>query len=330
LPNVISCSYDLPEIDQSVTDLIDEYVSLETLQTQGQSVFVASGDQAAWADQSVAESDPNVQDPEVQPLVTSVGGTTLTDSSTETYVSETSWFTPSDKREGQYGAGGGGGISQVWDLPSYQSGAFSTTTNPQGSTSARNTPDVSLFGNFDSGEYDIYITTGLGPNGVPGWNGFNGTSASSPLWAGFTAVVNQERSANGQPYIGQGNPAFYAAAESSFYGSAFHDINDDSNNGFYNAVNRYDNSTGWGSLIGANLLLPLAGIFVNSNASGTELGTQLLPFPTVADGVSAAGVTPTAEIFITPGSYPEDITISKAVTLNDYGSGTVTIGETAD
>jgi subtilase family serine protease len=328
LPDVISDSYGFSELDESTDDLLAEYDALANLELQGQSVFCLTQDQAAWTDESFGASDPNVCDPGSQVYVVAVGGTNLTDNSSEQYVSESSWYDPSDTQRGPLGTGGGGGVSQVWAIQSWQAGSFSTKTNPQGSTVARNVPDVSLYGDFDTGGYDIYITTGLGPNGVPGWNGFNGTSASTPLWAGFTAVVNQERLANDQPLIGFADPAIYAAAESSFYSSAFHDVNDGSNNGVYNAVDRYDNSTGWGSLNGANMLLPLAGIFVNSGAGGAEYGTQLLPFATVGQAADAAGVSPTTQVFITPGSYPEDITISAPVTLNDYGSGTVTIGTT--
>ncbi len=322
LADVISISYGTSELDQSASDLDNEYDDLATLDIQGQSVFCASGDSGAWTDQGYPKTDPNVSDPGGEPLLVSVGGTNLTDSSTYGYVSETSWFDPNDTGRGPYGTGGGGGVSQFWGLPFYQSGAFNTSVNPQGSTTNRNDPDVSFCGDYDTEGFDIYITTG----GGGGWGGYNGTSAASPLWAGFMAVANQEREANGQPLIGFADPAIYAAAEGPLYGSAFHDINDGSTNGVYKTVPAYDNSTGWGSFNGANILVLLAGVFVNSGASGTENGTILNPWPTVEDGVSSAGLSPTTPIEITAGSYGENITISNPVTLSVYGSGTVTIG----
>jgi subtilase family serine protease len=317
LPNVISVSYGISELDVSTDDLIAEWIALLQLDTQGQSVFCAAGDAGAWADQSYPMSDPNLADPGSEPLLVSVGGTFLTDNSSLQYVSESSWFDSNDTGRGQYGTGGGGGVSQVWSIPDFQVGSFSTSVNPQGSTSMRNGPDVSLFGDYDEGGYDTYFG---------GWGSTNGTSASSPLWAGYAAVVNQERELNGQPDLGFADPAFYAAAESRFYPTAFHDIADDSTNGYYAAVPGYDNTTGWGSFDAANLLLPLASIFVSTAAGDTQFGTQLNPFGSVAQAADAAGMSPTTQVFISPGSYSEDITISKAVTLNAYGNGTVTIG----
>jgi subtilase family serine protease len=54
--------------------------------------------------------------------------------------------------------------------------------------------------------------------------GWSGTSFAAPLWAGFTALVNQEAAANGQPAVGFLNPALYALGQSADYTNNFHDI----------------------------------------------------------------------------------------------------------
>ena len=51
-----------------------------------------------------------------------------------------------------------------------------------------------------------------------------GTSAAAPLWAGFTALANQQLSANGGEYVGFINPAIYQIGESSQYANCFHDV----------------------------------------------------------------------------------------------------------
>ena len=75
------------------------------------------------------------------------GGTRLTIDSTGNYVSETTW------RSWLEGStlflGGGGGISKIWKLPSYQNGSLGKGS--LGSTTFRNVPDVSLNADPDNG-----------------------------------------------------------------------------------------------------------------------------------------------------------------------------------
>ena len=52
-----------------------------------------------------------------------------------------------------------------------------------------------------------------------------GTSAAAPLWAGFTALANQQAAANGEPTVGFINPAIYAIGrQAAAMRLAFHDI----------------------------------------------------------------------------------------------------------
>ena len=112
----------------------------------------------------------------------------------------------------------------------------------------RNVPDVSLDADPYTG-YAIYF------NGA--WTIYGGTSCAAPVWAGFTALVNQQRHVANQAPLGQANPAIYSIAKSSAYAADFYDIADGSTNLFYPAVKGYDDATGWGSFNGANLLTSL-------------------------------------------------------------------------
>src|SRR5262249_12674497 len=134
------------------------------------------------------------------PNVTGVGGTTLNSGTAGAYVSETTWNDASSRQ------GGGGGISSVWAIPSYQVG-FGTTTN-KGSTAKRMVPDVSLDSDGNTGYSILYRGQ---------WYLAAGTSAAAPLWSAFAALVNQGRAAIGKGTIGQMNATLYAIAKGTRY-----------------------------------------------------------------------------------------------------------------
>ena len=68
----------------------------------------------------------------------------------------------------------------------------------QGSTTMRNVPDVALTAD------DVYVIYGNGQTTIAG-----GTSCAAPLWAGLTALINQQAAATGQAPVGFLNPALY-------------------------------------------------------------------------------------------------------------------------
>ena len=80
----------------------------------------------------------------------------------------------------------------------------------------RNVPDVAMMA--DTVLFFVF------KNGTTGTVG--GTSAAAPLWAGFTALVNQQAAAQGKPATGFINPAVYALGKGPYstYTTCFHDI----------------------------------------------------------------------------------------------------------
>lgn len=206
---------------------------------QGQPLYAAAGDAGAYDnDQSLS-----VDDPSSQPYVVAVGGTTLMVNSDGSYKSETTWSSGSAPD----GEGGGGGISSIWGIPSWQQGVIAADT--KGSTTMRNTPDVSLNANPNTGYAILYRGE---------WTVFGGTSCAAPLWAAFTALVNQARSDNGLGVLGFPNPTIYALGQSANYASTFHDIVVGTNL-YYPAESDFDDATGWGSFIIDSLADYLAG-----------------------------------------------------------------------
>jgi subtilase family serine protease len=202
---------------------------------QGQSFFNSSGDGGTWAGGSM----PSPLD---DPYITIVGGTVLTTSGPGgTWAGETTW------------TGSGGGISTNYTIPTWQQGINNMLVNG-GSTTNRNTPDVALTAD------NIYV---VAVNGATGTGG--GTSASTPLWAGYTALINQLAVEGGQQTVGFLNPAIYSLGKGSIdsYQSKFHDIttgnntNSTSPNAFF-AVPGYDLCTGWGTPRSYSLINSLA------------------------------------------------------------------------
>jgi len=221
----------------------DQY--FQKFAAQGQSYFQASGDSDAYSGSTSSDY------PSDDPYVTSVGGTTLTNSGPGgSYVSETVWNWGNIPRQGDIGSSGG--ISTSYSIPYWQTN-INMTAN-QGSTTMRNVPDVALTAN------NVWITYG---NGLSATN-YGGTSFAAPLWAGFTALVNQQAAALGSPPVGFLNPAIYAIANGPNYASDFHDTTTGNNTRsgsttkFY-ATTGYDLCTGLGTPNGTNLINALAG-----------------------------------------------------------------------
>lgn len=237
----ISSSWGVPEAAVAASTLRSENAIFMQMASQGQTLYAASGDSGAYDNGSTL----GVDDPASQPYVTGVGGTTLSISSNGAYSGESSWGSPANGRNPA--SGGGGGISAVWTIPNWQAG-FGNSSN-RGSSTMRMVPDVSLDANPQTG----YVINFNGKWGVVG-----GTSCAAPIWAGYTALINQARIAKREQPIGFAAPLFYAIAKSAAYESDFHDVADGSNNLFYPAVAGYDLSTGLGSFNGANLFSTLA------------------------------------------------------------------------
>ena len=287
---------------------------------QGQSFFAASGDGDAFSGALLAPDD--------DPHITTVGGTTLTmNGSAASYSSETVWnwhYRPPAWFGGGNGYwGSGGGISTRDGIPPYQQG-ISMASNG-GSTSQRNVPDVALTAD---NVWVVYFSGRIGS--------FGGTSCAAPLWAGFTALVNQQAAANGLPAVGFLNPALYRIAQGPAYASCFHDITTGDNTspsspGNFYAVAGYDLCTGLGTPNGTNMISELlahdgysGATWVDYNYSGHQDGSYDSPYNTFAQAVTA--VAPGRNIwFRTAGSKVETMTITKPMSVSAIG-GPATIG----
>jgi subtilase family serine protease len=246
---------------------------------QGQGVMVASGDSGSAAcDESDATNQAlSVGDPASSPFATGVGGSTLYTSESGSLalwspgrsLDEAVW---NEDTPGGVADATGGGVSEVWGMPSYQSGAAAAlgvvnadssaatcAAAAPGSTSCRQVPDVSASADPNAG-YAVYVTDSSGSQ----WTVIGGTSAAAPVWAALMALANAQASCAGKT-IGFANPSLYALAGSNYAGY-FRDIslanprtgradNDalQTNGGLYPVTPGYDMTTGLGAPLGAAL-----------------------------------------------------------------------------
>jgi hypothetical protein len=161
-------------------------------------------------------------------------------------VSETVWNWGYDvNAEAAVGSGGGINFNGI-AIPGWQAGVNMTTN--QGSSTLRNIPDVAMVGDNIEVYYDEGQTEDVG-----------GTSCAAPLWAGFTALINQQATALNKPTVGYMNPAIYAIGLGPNYPADFHDIITGNNTNLtvtanYYAVPGYDLCTGWGTPMGQSLI----------------------------------------------------------------------------
>ncbi len=205
---------------------------------QGVTFVASSGDDGSWYGLSWPSTSPNVL---------SVGGTSLyTTGGNGTYSSETGW---SDS---------GGGVSEIYSEPSYQSAAQTT--------GGRTNPDVSYNANPSTG-FAVYDS--LSYEGYSGWQVYGGTSAGAPQWASLIAIANQTRVQAGKTTLDGVSgtiPALYKlyatpnSASYATYTSTLNDITSGRTSYFLAAHTGYDGVTGLGSPKAPQVVAALNGV----------------------------------------------------------------------
>jgi kumamolisin len=197
----------------------------------GVTVCVASGDNGS--SDGVTGSQAHVDFPASSPHALACGGTSLhADPTTGQISSETVW------NDGSSGGAGGGGVSDVFALPTWQANAGVPQTASGGT--GRGVPDVAGNADPETG-YQVLVD---GQSTVIG-----GTSAVAPLWAALTSRLAQ---ATGTSF-GLIQSALYSGVQAGQAAPGFRDITS-GNNGSYSAGPGWDACTGLGSPDGSALL----------------------------------------------------------------------------
>ena len=190
-----SWSYCEDESDQADVDSVDSVLSNAAL--AGISVFNGAGDTGSTCLDGAANT---IGVPADSPHATAVGGTTETQSLGGLYGTEMWWDGTSETPPtGQ----GGFGISKFFTTPSYQTGL--------NSMAMRSIPDVVTNADPNTGVEICQASAGGCPNNLF----YGGTSIATPIWAAYTALINQAVGTN----VGMANTVLYPLAGTS----AFHD-----------------------------------------------------------------------------------------------------------
>ena len=239
LAQTLSISYGLDEVQQGDAQLAAENSVLEQLAAEGITVLVSSGDDGAYGRSGASYSPAQLEapDPGSQPLVTCVGGTTLSTGPNQQYSGEEVW----NRLAIGHGATGGG-VSSYWPIPSYQPAWYVTSNG--GSSTLRNVPDIAAVGDPLTG---VAVYSKI--NG--GWLQIGGTSVSAPLWAGYVSVMNAGLQYLVNRGIGFFNPILYGIGNPAGY---LNPVGDGSNGNVqlygtpgYNAGYGYNNCCGSGT-----------------------------------------------------------------------------------
>jgi kumamolisin len=220
-PSAISISWGNPESEWTPSTMQAMNRAFKDAAALGKTICCSSGDDGA---SDYRDTNPDqlahVDFPASSPFVLSCGGTRL-EGSGNTITKEVVWNQSSTHRGST-----GGGISDVFDLPSWQQNANVPPSVNPGGRIGRGVPDVAGNGDPFTG-YQVLIDGQQGSIG--------GTSAVAPLWAGLIANINHKL---GHP-VGFINPTLYNLSNQA---SIFHDIT--SGNNSYNNVHGYEARSG--------------------------------------------------------------------------------------
>jgi len=339
---VVTTSWGLCEAELGSGTISAEAEIFQQMAAQGQTVVAAAGDSGSEDCYSPPQSTDGalaVDDPASQPFVTGVGGTSLV--SLGPPPQESVW----DDSKGA----GGGGVSSIWSMPSWQSGPgvvneYSTGEScgaPSGQL-CREVPDVAASADPEHGTVVFY-------DGA--WTVIGGTSAAAPIWAALFALTDSGCFTPGQgpgDVVGFANPALYALGATS--DPPFNPVTTGDNQLFspnppppsgypagpyFPAGPHYSLADGWGSPIGPLVLQdlqPQGGcplVTAVSPSSGpvtggtvvTISGLDLAGVTSVSFGTTAASsvaydaASGTVEAVVPPGSAASEVSVT-VTTLN--------------
>lgn len=197
--DVISNSWAYCENQTTPADVQSIESIVQSAAASGISVLSAAGDSGSTCLNGSANT---IVVPAGAPSVTAVGGSSQTLSAGSLYGSETWWGAspPSGQPSGQ----GGFGVSRFFARPAFQDGL--------NASAQRSIPDVVVAADPYNGVALCQASDG----GCPTGKLYGGTSIAAPVWAAFTAVLNQARGSN----LGALNPRLYALASSDGFFNA--------------------------------------------------------------------------------------------------------------
>ena len=245
---VLSVSYGTGENSFSSSEQAAVNRSLRNLAAEGISVFISSGDCAAFSNR--ISHVAMVSFPASAPYAIAVGGTHLQVADNGARTSEDVWSDNDGAPLCQNEWGSGGGVSQnpAFKRPSWQVGT-GTTNHYDGASSliftSNGDPVVAPNGLRQVPDVAAAAFPNIAIYYQGNWYAFGGTSAAAPIWAAGALLVDQALRLHGKMLLG-GVPTFYTLAN---HPGSFHPYTDivKGDNLFYPATRGWDYATGWGS-----------------------------------------------------------------------------------
>jgi kumamolisin len=227
--SVVSISLGIDEADITAEDVRALGSSLQQLtQVEHMTVFVASGDCGAYADETFG--DLSVSYPATDPWAVAVGGTTLSVDAQGQRTDEVAWSHFPNVFRCKNSWGTGGGNSSLFHLPAWQNA--SGVTNKY-SHNDRQVPDVSA------------VADNLAVYFQGSWGAVGGTSAAAPIWAAGQALVNEDTMQRLHTF-GYSPRLYYTVADKNTGANAYFDITKGDNQ-YYPATPGWDYTTGLGT-----------------------------------------------------------------------------------
>jgi len=225
-PSVVSISWGAPERSWTRQSLQAMDSAFRAAGSIGVTICAAAGD--SGSSDGLDDGEAHVDFPASSPHALACGGTRLVGSRGR-LRRETAWGGPAAR------GATGGGVSDVFALPSWQDAAGVPRSPNPGGFAGRGVPDVAGNADPETG-YRVRVD---GTVEVIG-----GTSAVSPLFAGLVALINQRAGRS----VGYLNPVLYGSARRGL----FRDVTAGTN-GVFTATRGWDACTGLGSPIGVAL-----------------------------------------------------------------------------
>jgi kumamolisin len=239
-PGVVSVSWGFAEDALIWTDAAMNEVNQSLLEAAnlGITVCVAAGDDGS--SDAISDGLAHVDFPSSSPYVLAVGGTTIPSKTGDT--GDIVWK-EGDGLRSDGGGSTGGGVSAVFDRPTWQSSINISSVNP-GAIDGRVVPDIAANADWDASPYLLVVDGNAEANG--------GTSAATPLWASLIALINEQQ--GGSQRLGYVTPLLYQPASSgtgTIGEQGCTDITSGDNTtdqiGGYSATVGYDAVSGWGT-----------------------------------------------------------------------------------
>jgi subtilase family serine protease len=227
--SVVSISLGIDEGDITSDDVRALDSSLEQLtKVEHMTVFVASGDCAAYADETYG--DLSVSFPASDPWAVAVGGTDLSVNDQHNRTDEVAWsaFPNIFKCKNSWGTGGGN--SSLFHRPNWQ---MANGVNNKYSKNVRQLPDISAVADHLA----VYFQGQ--------WGDVGGTSAAAPIWATGQALVNEDTMQHLNTF-GYAPSFYYTVADKHAGGNAYFDVTS-GDNLYYPATPGWDFATGLGT-----------------------------------------------------------------------------------